>query len=337
MAKMGGGSGLKKLAIDQIECRDNVRIQYADIEALAESIKAHGQLAPVLVKALGPDDDGIEQYELISGHRRYRAIRLLCDKGESFTTIDAMLIAGDKLTLQLVENLQRSDLTSAEREAGIYKMCQNNIQQKEIAARLSKDEVFVSKNVCAYTVRAALEREGICTARLSTRALFEMHKADPQNYPFIARQTLERGGSSRDAIAVMRDFFPSQKPRGDARADIAVSAGNDATPARKQAERPANAAQEARKKAESLAEGTAAFRRGFEEAQKNLRNVPREKSEAFDPPEKMVSFRAVYALIMRYREECLTAESINANYRHCRRSTGAADILELLQYRIDTL
>jgi ParB/RepB/Spo0J family partition protein len=203
MAKMGSGTGLRKIALSQIVDTGNVREDYAEIAELAESIKKNGQLEPVLVKVLEPDEDGIEKFELVAGHRRRKALEKLCEAGEGFTNIDALVVTGDKLTLQLVENLQRSDLTAPERERGIYQMCKNGISQKEVAARLSKPEGYISRNVSAYKVR---EAAGLDAIGLATGTLNEIQAAKAADYPALVKKILERGGTLEAARAVMEEY-----------------------------------------------------------------------------------------------------------------------------------
>jgi ParB/RepB/Spo0J family partition protein len=207
MAKMGSGSGLRKIALSQIVDTGNVRFDYRDIEELAESIRKNGQLAPALVKALEADADGLEKFELVAGHRRFRALQFLFEKEKGgFTTIDAIVVTGEKLTLQLVENLQRSDLTAAERERGIFQMCQKGVSQKEIAARLSKSAEYVSRNVAAYKIREAASAAGVDTSGLATGTLNEIQAADAADYPALVNEIKQGGGTLEAARVVMENY-----------------------------------------------------------------------------------------------------------------------------------
>jgi ParB/RepB/Spo0J family partition protein len=207
MAKLQGGSGLRKIPLSQIKDTSNVRSEYRDIEELAESIKKNGQLEPALVKPLDEKDgDGLEMFELVAGHRRARALRRLLESGEGFTTIDAIVVQGDTLTIQLVENLQRSDLTAAERETGIYRMCENGLSQKEVAARLSKNEYFVSRNISAHKVREAAETMGVDTAIIATGTLNEIQAAAAVDYPELVKEIVQGGGTLEVARAVMENY-----------------------------------------------------------------------------------------------------------------------------------
>jgi ParB/RepB/Spo0J family partition protein len=156
MPKMQNNGKLRQITLNQIILNGNVRTDYTDIEELAASIKAVGLLEPVIVKPLSED-----MFELVAGFRRYRAFEYLKEKGDGFTMIDALVVTGDKLTLQLVENLQRSDLTPKDREAGIYQLTQTGVSSKEAAVRLSKNYHFIYRNISAYKVRSYLTQAAL--------------------------------------------------------------------------------------------------------------------------------------------------------------------------------
>ena len=99
------------------------------LEELAESIKEHGILQPIMVR---PSKEG---YELIAGERRWRASSLA-----GRDTISAVVRdVGDEemLALALVENIHRSDLNLIERaEACRNLILQFKLSQAEAAKRL---------------------------------------------------------------------------------------------------------------------------------------------------------------------------------------------------------
>lgn len=82
------------------------RTQLGDIEELAESIRRDGQLQPIVVAKNGTG------YNLIAGHRRLEACRLLK------TSVQAQVVdphdEATALWLQIVENIQRVDFTAIE-------------------------------------------------------------------------------------------------------------------------------------------------------------------------------------------------------------------------------
>jgi ParB family chromosome partitioning protein len=213
MPKLEGAGITRKIGIDQIIDTGNVRELYSDIEELAESIKKNGQLQAVIVKAAGESPEGIPQYELIAGFRRLRAFKYLVEhEKEGFTSIDAAIVTGDKLTIQLVENIQRADLNAPEKERGIFLMTENGLSQKQVAEKLSKTEEFISRNISAYKVRLTLEKAGINTVEISTSILNEIQTVKSKDLPEVMRQIIEAGGSSRDARNIAKQYREKAKP-----------------------------------------------------------------------------------------------------------------------------
>ncbi|WP_114313619.1 ParB/RepB/Spo0J family partition protein [Thermus caldifontis] len=87
------------------------RFEEASLKALAESVRAHGVLEPLLVRKVG------EGYEIIAGERRYRAAGLA-----GLTEVPVVVLEVDERTAQalaLMENLQREDLNPYEETLGI--------------------------------------------------------------------------------------------------------------------------------------------------------------------------------------------------------------------------
>lgn len=102
-----------------------------EIEELANSIKRHGLLQPILVRKTG---DG---YEIIAGERRWQACRSL-----GMETIPVRFwLADDTEAFEaaLVENIQRSDLNPIEEAYGYKRLMERKgITQSEVAQTVSK-------------------------------------------------------------------------------------------------------------------------------------------------------------------------------------------------------
>jgi ParB/RepB/Spo0J family partition protein len=203
---------MPKIGLDQIIDSENIRQDYADIEDLADSIKKRGQLEPVIVKKADVAEDGTPRYELVAGFRRLKAVQMLNEKGEGFSQIKAEVVTGDRLTIQLIENLQRSDLSAIERERGIYLMTQNGLSQKEVAAELSKKEDYISRHVSAYKIRMVAEEAGINTSKLETFTLTEIQAAKEKDIPMMVSFILSAGGTKAAARQVMKDYRGNKEP-----------------------------------------------------------------------------------------------------------------------------
>jgi ParB family chromosome partitioning protein len=109
---------------------------------LAESIRQHGVLQPILVS-----EDRPGRYLLITGERRWRAAKLA-----GLTVVPAVirerLEGAEQLALALVENLQRRDLTPLE-EARAFEHLRAGLglSQHEIAERVGMDRSSVANSL----------------------------------------------------------------------------------------------------------------------------------------------------------------------------------------------
>ena len=212
MPKLEPAGLTQKISLSQIIDTGNVREDYHDITELAQSIKDNGLMQPVVVKRAGTTPDSIQQYELIAGHRRKKAHEYLCTKGDDFNMIDAVVKTGDKLTLQLIENIQRNDLTAAERENGLAEMLNSGVSQKEIAGKLSKSEQWVSKHLAAYKIRQFLNTQKIDTEKYETSTLNLFRTIPEPDLKTLIEKTESAGGTRAAAETVIREYKEKQNP-----------------------------------------------------------------------------------------------------------------------------
>lgn len=112
-----------------------------ELQELAESIKIHGILEPLLVSEL-PDGN----YEIIAGERRFRAAKIV--GLPTVPVIVKKLPAEAKLEVALIENVQRADLNALE-EAFAYKrlMDEFGLTQQQVAEKVSKSRPVIANAV----------------------------------------------------------------------------------------------------------------------------------------------------------------------------------------------
>lgn len=205
MAKIESSGRTQKISLSQIIETGNVREDYRDIEELAQSIKDNGLMQPIVVKRAGLTSEGVPQFELVAGNRRKRALEYLCSKGDDFSMVDAVIITGDKLTLQLIENIQRSDLTSAERESGVFEMLNTGLSQREIAAKLAKSEQWVSRHLAAHKTRQILTSKGI-NCEYETNILTAFRTIPDDDLIPLIEKLEELGGTKIAAEKIVREY-----------------------------------------------------------------------------------------------------------------------------------
>ena len=108
---------------------------------LAESIRENGLIQPVLVRQLLTGE-----YELIAGHRRWKAVQRL-----EWPTIRAIVenrTDTESAVMALVENIQRRDLSCMEEARAIAGLIESTgITQQEAAQRLGKSQPAVANKL----------------------------------------------------------------------------------------------------------------------------------------------------------------------------------------------
>ena len=108
------------------------------LRELTESIAMHGVISPITVRRM---DNGY--YQIIAGHRRWRAAR-----SAGLTEIPAMLIEADDsevMQMALIENLQRADLSPIEEAEGYDSlMREHGLTQEQVAERVGKSRPAVA-------------------------------------------------------------------------------------------------------------------------------------------------------------------------------------------------
>ena len=104
------------------------------VEELAESIRIHGVLQPIVV--LPADGDGV--HEIIAGERRWRAARAA--GLDRVPVRELALEGGDRIAVAMVENLQREDLSPLEEAEGYVDLLGTRLEgEPEFAAYRGDD------------------------------------------------------------------------------------------------------------------------------------------------------------------------------------------------------
>lgn len=136
---------LEFVSLDLVDFLPQVRIESGldeeGLQEFAESLKAQGMLQPVLLRPLG------DRFALIAGERRCKAARLA-----GFSHVPALIgEANDQRAgiLQLVENVQREDLSLMELAAGLRSLADQGKTLTEICQLVKKSKSWVSKHLAA--------------------------------------------------------------------------------------------------------------------------------------------------------------------------------------------
>lgn len=111
-----------------------------ELAQLAESIKNYGILQPLLVTKKD------ERYEIIAGERRFRAAKMV--GLQKIPVVIGEYSKQESMEVQLIENIQRSDLNPIEEAKAYQKLIQEfGLKQEELAKRVSKNRVTIANSM----------------------------------------------------------------------------------------------------------------------------------------------------------------------------------------------
>ena len=140
--------GIVEIPLDEIRSnpyQPRVIFDSEALEELANSIKEHGVIQPIIVKK------GIKGFELVAGERRTRAAKLAGLKNipaiiKEFNDVEMMEIA-------LIENIERENLNPIE-EAKAYEniLKINNITQEELAHKFARSRSYITNMLGLLTL-----------------------------------------------------------------------------------------------------------------------------------------------------------------------------------------
>ncbi len=178
-------------------------IDEAELLELTASIEASGLLQPVIVRPRNG------KYELIAGERRWRAVQRL-----GWPKIPAVVKDVDDptlLTLALIENLQRDDLSPIDEASGYQRLGEEfELAQAEIARLVGRDRSTIANLLRLLKLPEEI-KQLIQEGKLSeghARALLSV--SDETQQLALAKQAAEEGWSVRELENRTRSASPAQ-------------------------------------------------------------------------------------------------------------------------------
>ena len=223
-ARKGGlGKGLDVLFVDNsADTSGSVMLKITEIEPnalqprrefeqealseLADSIREHGVLSPILVR---PTHDG--GYQIVAGERRWRAARLA-----GLTEVPVLireLSDSETMELALIENLQRENLNAVEEALGYKSLLdEHGMTQEQVAQRLGKSRSGIANSVRLLALPQDILAQ-VGTGQISAghaRALLSAQ--DIGRMREIAKAIVEDGITVRQAEKLAKAMKKEERP-----------------------------------------------------------------------------------------------------------------------------
>ena len=161
--------GIDVDAIDPNPYQPRRDFDAAALKELADSIREHGILQPILVtkREIETSTGLAVRYQLIAGERRWRAARMA-----GLSQIPAMIRRGVpddriRLELALIENVQREDLNPIERAKAFKQLIDEfKMVQREISMRVGKSREAITNTLRLLTLPPDIQ-EGLMRQKIS--------------------------------------------------------------------------------------------------------------------------------------------------------------------------
>ena len=175
------------------------------LKELAESIKEHGLLEPIIVKK------SIKGYELVAGERRTKASKLA-----GLKTIPAIIKDFNDLQmmeLALIENIQREDLSAIE-EANAYKKFIDKMgyTQEELANRFNKSRTYITNLLGLLKLPVSVQNMVMDGSITSSHARVLSKMEDENEIIKLAERIKNESLTVRDIEDISRDTeIPKRK------------------------------------------------------------------------------------------------------------------------------
>lgn len=180
----------------------------AELDALADSLRRHGLLQPVVVREV--EGTHPARYELVVGERRWRAARRAGLETIPVTVKDVEPQA--RLEVALVENVQRQDLNPIELALAFQALVDAGATQEQVGARVGLDRSSVANHLRLLELGRELQ-EDVESGRLSVghaKALLQL--ASPERRRHLRDRVVEGGLSVRATEELARTLSGTRRP-----------------------------------------------------------------------------------------------------------------------------
>lgn len=203
-------NAVMKISMNLIKANDNQPRKSFDeekIEQLAESIREHGIVQPIVLKKEG------STYTIVAGERRWRA-----SKSIGLKEIPAVIMElSDKqvLEISLIENIQREDLNPIEEALAFKKLIEEfKLTQEELSKRIGKSRTAVTNCLRLLNLDSRVQEyliDGVISEGHG-RTLLSVDNKDLQYT--LAQTIIDEGLNVRDTEKLIKNLGKEKQNKG---------------------------------------------------------------------------------------------------------------------------
>jgi len=206
----GAGNGIIEIPVEKIETnpfQPRTHFDEESLKELAESIKVHGIIQPITVRKLSAD-----QYQLISGERRFQASKLAGLKAVPVYVRSAN--DQQMLEMALIENIQRENLNAIEIALSYQRLISEcHLKQEELGDRVGKNRATITNYLRLLKlppdIQIAVRDNKISMGH--ARAIINVENFDHQLYIF--KKAIAEDLSVRKVEELVRELTSSRSSK----------------------------------------------------------------------------------------------------------------------------
>ena len=205
-----GKEGVSEISIDSVFANPNQPRKMFDetaLNELAESIKKHGVIMPIIVNKSG------DRFMIIAGERRFRASRIA-----GLKTIPVIVKNYDERQIKeisLIENLQREDLNPIEAATAMKSLMEDyGLTQEDLADRIGKSRPAVANTLRLLSLAPEVKKL-VVSGELSAGHARTLVTVPTKDQIKMANNAVKDGISVRDLENIVKDYFipPEEKKK----------------------------------------------------------------------------------------------------------------------------
>ncbi|MFO1442286.1 nucleoid occlusion protein [Bacillus sp. Bva_UNVM-123] len=212
--KIGDYEEIRKIPIDSIiPNRFQPRTVFDDekIEELSRTIHTHGIIQPIVVRELEN-----EQFEIIAGERRWRAMKKLDWK--EVPAIVKNLNDTETASVALIENLQREELSPIEEAIAYGKLLElHNLTQEALAQRLGKGQSTVANKLRLLKLPQEVQDALLCKAITERHARSLISLKSPEKQIKLLNEIIEKNLNVKQTedrvVKILEEGSAAPKPK----------------------------------------------------------------------------------------------------------------------------
>ncbi len=185
------------------------------IEELAQSIREHGLVEPLVVRRVA---GGGDKLELVAGERRWRALQKAGLREALVVVKDVS--AKDAFELALIENVQREDLNPIELAEAFERLVrEHGYTQEALATRLGKDRTSITNGMRLLKLPARVRAKVVAGELTEGHARALLGAGDAAAIEELAERVMRGGLSVRATEALVRGRANKKKNAASGRPD----------------------------------------------------------------------------------------------------------------------